>query len=139
MLEDRLRAALNLLAAGRVDQLLLSGAATPTSGDEVYAMRRFCRRQGVASSKLVCDPGGTRTRLSLQRAAELFGVRRVYLCTQRFHLPRARYWAEAYGLDAVGVAADRQPYRRAHRDRTRELAAWAKALAERWLLTPTGR
>jgi vancomycin permeability regulator SanA len=139
MLEDRLRIALELLSAGRVERLLLSGAATPARGDEVHAMRSFCRRQGVAASRLVCDPGGTRTRLSLQRAAELFGVRRVYLCTQRFHLPRARYWAEAYGLDAVAAPADRRPYRRALRDRTRELAAWAKALAERWLLAPPSR
>jgi vancomycin permeability regulator SanA len=39
------------------------------------------------------------------------GVRRAVLVTQGFHLPRAVYTARRLGIDAVGVAADRQRYR----------------------------
>ncbi len=133
-LEDRLVTGIELVRAGRTERLLLTGAETTPWGNEVRAMAAFCQSHGLEAAQWVCDGGGTRTRHSLIRAAELFGVRSAWICTQRYHLPRALYWARAAGIDAVGIPADRRPYRRAAAHHLREGVAWVRAVVERSLL-----
>src|SRR3712207_7365107 len=58
---------------------------------------------------------GFSTYESLYRAREIFGAERLILVTQRYHLPRALYLAEALGLEAVGVAADEKRDRKSTR------------------------
>lgn len=60
---------------------------------------------------LVLGCAGLCTYDSLYRARDIFGVKRLVIVTQEYHLYRALYLAKALGLEAWGVAADGQNYR----------------------------
>ena len=94
-------------------------------------MRRTAVKLGVPDEDLVLDYAGRRTYDSCYRAREIFGVNRAILVTQAFHLERALYLCDAFGIDSVGVVADRRNYagRRANvvvgaRSRSRRWRAW---------------
>lgn len=105
ILEDRLRAALELYESGRCDKLLLSGAHDRDDYDEVGAMRRWLQERGVPPDDLYLDHAGLRTFDSMARARTIFGVEELLVVSQEFHIPRAVYIGEQLGLDVVGVAA----------------------------------
>ena len=46
----------------------------------------------------------------MYRAKAIFGVEKMIIVTQGYHLYRAVYIARALGIDAYGVAADLQDY-----------------------------
>jgi len=106
VLAQRLDAAAALLRDGKVEQLLLSGDNSDRYHDEPGAMLRYLTAKGVATSQIRSDPLGLSTYDTCYRAQALFGVKRVLLVTQDFHLPRALFIANALGMDAEGVAAD---------------------------------
>lgn len=103
VVEARLRAARDLLQAGRVEKILVSGDHKPDDYDEADAMRAWLLRAGVPGAKIAIDQGGLRTFDSVVRAGSLFGARSLVVCTQAFHLPRAVFLARRAGIDAVGL------------------------------------
>lgn len=106
LLAERVDAAIALYRAGRVRRLLMSGDNSDRFHDETYAMRRYALQQGVPEADVLGDDLGLSTFDSVVRAQRVFGVERVLLVTQRFHLPRALFIANSIGLEAYGVAAD---------------------------------
>ena len=72
------------------------------------------------------DHAGFSTYESLVRAKEVFGAKKVVIVTQKYHLYRALYMAEALGLEAVGVSADLRGYSGQSVREVRELLARAK-------------
>lgn len=109
-LYDRVATAVDLYQRGVVDKLLLTGDNRFITYNEPEAMRRTAVRLGVPNADLVLDYAGRRTYDSCYRAREIFGVQRAILVTQAFHLDRALYLCDAFGLDSLGVAADRRHY-----------------------------
>jgi vancomycin permeability regulator SanA len=105
-LAARLDLGRRLLAAGRVDVLLVSGDRTPPDYDEPAAMVRHLVAAGVPESRIVVDPCGFDTYDSCVRARDVYGVTQLTVITQSYHLPRAVGTARAVGLDAVGVGDD---------------------------------
>ncbi|HEY0708318.1 MAG TPA: ElyC/SanA/YdcF family protein [Polyangia bacterium] len=103
VVEARLRAARDLIEAGKVETILVSGDHKPDDYDEADAMRAWLIRAGVPAAKIAIDHGGLRTFDSVVRAGSLFGVRGMVVCTQAFHLPRAVFLARQAGIDAVGL------------------------------------
>ena len=120
-LRARLDLALLLLQRGTVDRLLLSGDAQAPEYDEPAAMRAHLLAAGAEDDRLVLDPWGLDTYDSCVRAREVYGVDRVVLVTQTYHLPRAVGTARLIGLDAVGVG-----------DRTVRLREEGDGLNEPW-------
>ena len=110
-LRARLELALLLLQRGTVDRLLLSGDARAPEYDEPAAMRAHLLAAGVPDERLIRDPFGLDTYDSCLRARDAYGVHRVVVVTQAYHLPRAVGTARLLGLDAVGVG-DRTVRRR---------------------------
>jgi len=110
VLYDRVAIAAELYQRGLVNKLLLSGDNRFENYNEPEAMRRTAIRLGVPDEDLVLDYAGRRTYDSCYRAHEIFGVQRAVLVTQAFHLERALYLCEAFGIDGVGVKADRRNY-----------------------------
>jgi SanA protein len=78
-------------------------------------MRAFARQQGVPQEDIVLDFAGRRTYDTCYRAFHIFGVKNAVLVTQRYHLPRALLTCNAIGIDASGVVADFQYYRKSAR------------------------
>jgi SanA protein len=100
MLASRLRTALSLYQTGKARWLLLSGFE-----QEPLVMSNWLVRRGVPRSALVLDQGSRRTYDSVQRAASVYGLRRLLVVTSDFHLPRALWLADHVGIDAEGVPA----------------------------------
>ena len=110
MLADRLRRAVELYKAGCAPKLLLSGDHGQNTYDEVSAMKRYCLEQGIPAQDIFLDHAGFSTYESVYRAQSIFGAKTVIIVTQKYHLHRALYIANAFGLEAIGVAADYRAY-----------------------------
>jgi SanA protein len=106
VLNDRVRAAVDLYLKGKIKKLLLSGSGVFQGYDEPGAMNELALSLGVDQNDIVIDRGGNRTFDSCLRAQHLIGDAPVLLVTQNFHLPRAMAICDALGLRSYGVSAD---------------------------------
>ena len=128
VLRDRVDTAIALYKAGQVSHIIFSGDNREEDYDEPGAMMAYAIDQGVASEDITADRAGHRTYDTCYRASHVFNVKNAVLVTQQFHLPRALLTCEGLGIKAVGVIADRRPYRDARWYEIRETAATLVAL-----------
>lgn len=110
MLEDRLRRGVALYELGAAPKLLMSGDHGTQGYDEVDAMKRYAVDAGIPSADVFMDHAGFSTYETICRAKEIFGAQKVLIVTQTYHLYRAMYIAEAFGMEAYGVAAEYRTY-----------------------------
>ena len=110
MLEDRLKQGVALYQLGAAPKLLMSGDHGTTTYDEVNAMKRYAVEAGVPSQDVFMDHAGFSTYETIYRAKEIFQADKIIIVTQKYHLFRALYIAEALGVEAYGVAADYRQY-----------------------------
>jgi SanA protein len=115
VLQDRVQTAANLYFAGKVEKLLMSGDNRYVDYNEPESMRQYAISLGVPDEDIVLDYAGRRTYDTCYRARDIFRTDSVILVTQDFHLPRALYICNMLGVDAVGVPADIQYYRKISR------------------------
>ena len=126
MLEDRLLTGIDLYERGMSPVMLMSGDHGREEYDEVNAMKSFAEEHGVPADRIFLDHAGFSTYESLYRAKEIFGAEKIIIVTQEYHLYRALYTAQQFGLDAVGVSADLRTYVGQTMRDTREIAARIK-------------
>ena len=105
MLASRLARGAELYEAGWADKILLSGDDSGEDYNELASMERVILELGVPQEALVMDHAGFSTYESIYRAKHEFGMQRVVIVTQAYHLYRALYLADALGLEAWGGAA----------------------------------
>ncbi len=105
-LKARLDLAHELYAAGKVKVILVSGDNGTVHYNEPDNMRRYLIKQGVPADKVVADYAGFDTYDSCVRAKKIFGVDRLTIVTQSYHLMRAVATCRAVGVDAEGVGDD---------------------------------
>ena len=110
MLHDRMTVAVELYEKGWADKLLLSGDNSGPAYNEVGAMETFALEHGVPNEALLLDNEGFNTDASIRRARDMFGMEQVVIVTQEYHLFRALFLAESYGLEASGVSATLRTY-----------------------------
>lgn len=111
VLEDRMRAAVELYRDGKVGKLLLSGdGLSDPNYNEAEIMRRLALRSGVPAEAILFDDQGVRTKESCARAVGYFSLQEAVVVTQSFHLPRALYLCDSLGLRVIGFSADRRFY-----------------------------
>ncbi len=130
---ERLGAAARLLRMGRVQHLLLSGDNRTRYYNEPVTMWRDLREMNVADADMTLDYAGFSTFDTLVRARKVFGVDRATLITQRWHLPRALFIADAVGLDARGCAVASHPVGGEWKLRMREWLARVSMLGDIYL------
>jgi vancomycin permeability regulator SanA len=138
VLQDRVRMAVELYETGKVKKILMSGDNSTDYYDEPTAMGDFAIALGVPAEDIVLDYAGRRTYDSCYRAGAIFGVEKVIVVTQYYHLHRALFLCDALGLDAAGVAADESVYPRSRYTawRVREVLASIKACWDIWIAKP---
>ncbi len=131
VLSDRVETAVKLYQAGKVDKLLMSGDNRFVEYNEPEAMRQYALEAGVPDKDIVLDYAGRRTYDTCYRAHEIFQVNSAILVTQPFHMARALYLCNSFGVESVGVEADNRYFLKRSRLiwNTRELfatmgAAW---------------
>ena len=138
ILQDRVQTAVRLYQEGKVVKLLMSGDNSYVEYNEPEAMRRYALSLGVPDRDIVLDYAGRRTYDTCYRAGAIFQVRSAILVTQSFHLPRALFLCNAFGLEANGVAANNIYFRKISRFfwNVRELFATTQAVWDVYLGRP---
>lgn len=101
----RLEAAKELLDAGKVEYLILSGDNQRLSYNEPVEMKKAMIDMGVDPQHLILDYAGFRTLDSVIRCKEVFGQEPFIVVSQRFHNSRALYIAGSYGIEAYAYNA----------------------------------
>lgn len=110
MLEDRLRRGTELYQAGAAPKLLMSGDHGTTNYNEVKSMKQYAIDCDIPSSDIFMDHAGFSTYESIYRAKRIFQADKIIIVTQKYHLYRALYIAQALGVEAYGVSADYRNY-----------------------------
>jgi vancomycin permeability regulator SanA len=131
-LASRLEIARRLLAAGKVQAILVSGDHREWKYDEPGAMTRWLTQRGVPANKIAQDHAGFDTYDSCVRAIKIFGVRKTIVVTQTYHLPRAIMLCRRAGVETYGVGdATMQQFRKPWLiSSTREHGACVKAVVD---------
>lgn len=104
-LQERLDVAVELYTKGKVDKILVSGAADTGAYDEARAMKNSLIQSGVAPDSIIEDNRGTRTFESCKRAKSEFQIASLLVVSQGFHLPRALFLCRGVNIDAYGIYA----------------------------------
>lgn len=102
-LAGRLDVAAALVKAGRASQVIVSGDGRVDNYNEPKAMKKYLVAKGIPAAAIVMDPAGNDTFASCQRARDVYGVKKLIIATQDYHLPRAITACRMLGLDASGV------------------------------------
>ncbi|GAB3711085.1 SanA/YdcF family protein [Mariniluteicoccus flavus] len=102
-LKGRLDLAVELFRAGKVRALLVSGDNGVDHYNEPDGMRNYLIRAGVPATQVVADYAGFDTYDSCVRAQKIFGVDRLTIVSQDYHVPRAIATCRMVGVEAVGV------------------------------------
>ena len=110
MLRDRLMRGLEVYEAGAAPKLLMSGDHGREEYDEVGAMKNYAIENGVPSENIFMDHAGFSTYETVYRTKEIFQADKVIIVTQEYHLYRALFIAEQFGVEAYGVSADLNRY-----------------------------
>lgn len=126
MLKDRLDQGIVLYYDNISNKLLMSGDHSNDDYDEVNTMKDYAIGKKVPSSDIFLDHAGLNTYDSMYRLKNVYGVDKVVIVTQEYHLYRSIYIARKLGLNAYGVAAaPNNYYGQTYRD-IREIMARVK-------------
>ena len=125
MLQERLDRGIELYFAGVAPKIVMSGdnQSDRETYNEVENMRRYAIEQGVPSEDIFCDHAGICTYDSAYRLYHVFSVKHAVVISQEYHLSRALFDCASFGIEAVGVPADREEYPVKMIYRLREVAA----------------
>lgn len=127
MLKDRLDLAIALYKEDLVPRLLLTGDNGQKEHNEIHVMLKYCRDHGVPDEDIFCDHAGFSTYESFYRADYIFEVKRAVVVTQYYHLFRALFLADHFGIEVLGAASDQQqPYPYQSSRNNREILARMK-------------
>ena len=126
----RIETAAELYAAGKVTHLLLSGDHQSADYDEPLDMQQALLAKGVPASAMTLDGAGLRTLDSVVRARDVYGLKKCVVITDDFHLPRALFLAQHFGLEAVGFETESLDWGTSIKTRLREYLARVKLLLD---------
>ena len=98
-------------------------------------MRKELIRRGIPAEAIVNDHAGFRTLDSVLRADLVFDQKEIIIVSQRFHIQRAIFIANAHGIKATGFVAKDPAHRSAfQRVMFREYFARCKAWLDCYIL-----
>ena len=133
-LARRLDKALEIYNLGKIDRIIVSGDHGRKNYDEVNVMREYLAERGVPIENIFMDHAGFSTYDTIYRARDVFLVKRAVIVTQRLHLRRALYIADALGVECVGVEADNSTAASTRIQMVREYPARIKAFLQCYIL-----
>ncbi len=110
MLKDRLDKGIELYQKGVSNKILMSGDHGRIDHDEVNVMKNYAIEKGVPASSIYLDHAGFSTYDSIYRAKYIFGIQKMVIVSQKYHLPRALYLSNMFQIDAYGIAAEEIDY-----------------------------
>lgn len=132
--QARMAATAKLYHSGLIEQLIASGDHSTPFYNEPGMMLEDLVLLGIPEQVILRDGGGIRTLQSVVRLDSEFGQTDVIIISQRFHLERALYLAQAAGISAQGFVAEDPPWRWYWKVRVREVFARLSAVLDIHLL-----
>jgi len=130
ILADRLDHAYELYALGKAPKILVTGDHGRKEYNEVRAMSSYLLELGVPREDIFMDHAGFNTYDSMYRARDIFGIERLLVCTQEFHMGRSLFIARALGIDAYGYPAEDKAIYKMGWNHFRESGARLKAVRD---------
>jgi len=131
----RIRAAVALWKAGKVDAILVSGDNASKYYNETIRMQKDLIKAGVPKKYIAMDYAGFRTLDSVLRAEAVFDLKDYIIVSQKFHLERAIFLANAKGQNVLGFTAKAlEGTPAAKKMRYREYFARVKAFLDVYIL-----
>jgi len=103
--EHRLEAAAELYREGKVRHLLVSGDKDSRYYNEPRDMTAKLLSLAVPKEAITPDNSGYRTLDSIVRAKKIYGLDRVTIISDGFHVSRALFVARKEGIDAIAFAS----------------------------------
>lgn len=126
----RIRAAVTLFMAGKVDYLLVSGDNRHVYYNEPETMRSDLIAAGIPPDRIVMDYAGFRTLDSILRCKSVFDQTEVTIISQPFHNARALFIANRKGLKAIAFNAKDIPGQYSVKTQLRERLARVKMMLD---------
>lgn len=123
MLYDRIITGVEAYKMGLSSRIIMSGDHGRADYNEVGVMKKYAVALGVPEDAIFCDHAGFSTYESIVRAKKIFSVESALIVTQKYHLYRALYDAERFGIKADGMSADVRRYRGEITRNVREIIA----------------
>ena len=128
-LRDRLEYGYAVYEQGLAPKIIVSGDHGKMEYNEVKAMKQYLVDKGVPEEDIFMDHAGFNTYDSMYRAQAIFGVKKMIVSTQEYHMYRAVYIARRLGIDATGYAAPNWSANQLY-DTVRESLARVKAFLD---------
>jgi len=136
-LKDRLDTGIDLYQKFHLaPKILITGDDGRMRSNEIKVMTEYLQQKGILSKNILVDYHGYRTYESCRRAKQEFDINSAIIITQEFHLPRAIYLCEQWGIESQGFVADRHVYMKANYFLYRDLLASFKAWLDINILHP---
>ena len=110
MLKDRLDKSIELYKKGIAKKIIMSGDHGKKNHDEVGIMKKYAIERGIPSEDIFMDHAGFCTYDSIYRAKEIFGVKKMIIVTQKYHLYRSIYIANKLEIESFGIKSDARVY-----------------------------
>ena len=131
----RIDAAIQLIKAGKIKYLIISGDNSKDDYNEPASMRTDLINAGVDSSIIYLDYAGFRTFDSMKRLKEIFGQDSATIISQQFHNERAIYIGSRMGISAIGFNAKDVSSSTGFKTNIREKFARVKVFLDFWFGT----
>lgn len=110
LLADRLMRGVEVFKSGAAPKILMSGDHGQTDYDEVNVMKQYALDANIAESDIFMDHAGFSTYESMYRAKAIFGIDKMIIVTQEYHLTRAVFIARKLGIEAYGIVSDHRSF-----------------------------
>lgn len=131
---NRIEAARKLYHEGKVKFFILSGDNSLAYYNEPQDMKKALVKAGIPDSVIQLDYAGFRTFDSVVRSKKVFDQTSVIIITQEFHIFRALFISNYYGMSSVGFVAEKVEMKHSFYTKTREYLARCKAVIDLYIL-----
>lgn len=130
VLADRLDTGAKVYVRRICKTILLTGDNSGDAYNELVVMKSWIMRNytesNIREKDLIIDDCGFCTYDSMDRAKNVFNIKKAIISTNGYHLPRAIFIARRFGIEAYGIASDMREYDRMKKYKRRERLAQIK-------------
>jgi SanA protein len=137
--EQRIAAAAKLYEQNKIRHIIVSGDNRTKYYNEPHEMQKALIRKGVPSKSITLDYAGLRTLDSVVRSKKIFDQEQLIIITQPFHVYRAIFISNYYGIDALALLIEEPNISFSLRVRVREYIARTLAVFDLYLFKTAPR
>lgn len=130
ILKDRLKVAYSAYKNWKIEKIIVSWDNSSQDYNEPITMKNYLMELWVKDNDIYLDYAWFDTYDSLYRAKYIFGIEKIVLFTQDFHLKRAMYISKRLWINTVWVETNLQKYISEDYNEFREKFARIKAFLD---------